>query len=144
MNKLCSAVCAALLVIPAVAMADDMGCNDVNFSADVMAAFPKIKEACQAVTMKDGKAYVKLKAKVVEKGKDTLTVRMMDRDNKPLSEIVVAPGAEDMTKIEGKETKYKDVKKGQDLDIYLEHSRWGLYSSLNNSNMMKIVSRKEL
>ena len=144
MNKLCGAVCAALLVMPAIAMAEDMGCNDVNFGDEVLAAFPKIREACQGVTMKDGKAYVQLKAEVVAKDKDTLTVHMMDRQNKPVSEIKVAPGAEDRANVEGKDTKFKDLQKGQDLSVYLEHDRWGLYSSLDQSNMMKIVSRKEL
>jgi hypothetical protein len=146
MNKLCGAVCAALLVMPAIAMAEEsaMGCDSVNFSEEVLAAFPKIRDACQAVTMKDGKPYVKLKAKVVAKDKDTVTVQMMDRQNKPISEVKVAPGADDSAKVEGKEMKYKDLQKGQDLDVYLEHNRWGLYSSLDKSNMMKIVSRKEL
>jgi hypothetical protein len=146
MNKLCGAVCAALLVMPAIAMAEDnaMGCDSVNFSQEVLAAFPRIKDACQAVTMKDGKPFVQLKAEVVAKDKDTVTVRMMDRQNKPISEIKVAPGADDKAKVEGKEMKYKDLQKGQNLDVYLDHNRWGLYSSLDRSNMMKIVSRKEL
>src|SRR4030095_7033837 len=114
------------------------------FGEEVLTAFPNIRDACQAVTVRDGKPFVHLKAKVVAKDKESVTVQMLDRQDKPLSEVKVAPGADDSAKVEGKEMKYKDVQKGTSLDVYLDHNRWGLYSSLDKSNMMKIVSRKQL
>jgi hypothetical protein len=48
-----------------------------------------------------------------------------------------------MAKVEGKETKFTDLKKGTKLDLYIEHSQWGLFASPTGKRMT-ILSREPL
>ena len=37
--------------------------------------------------------------------------------------------------MDGKDTKFTDLEKGMKLDLYIEHSKWGLYSAPNNKRL---------
>ena len=48
-----------------------------------------------------------------------------------------------MASVEGKDTKFTDLKKGTKLDLYIEHSKWGLYASPDGKSLT-ILSRESL
>ena len=130
-------VCALILSIPAVAAAADKGygCDSVNFSDEVLGKLPNAKAACRGVMEKNGGVYVKYTAKVVSSSPDATTVEFIDKNDKPLSRVTFKPAADQMVTIDKKATKYADLKPGQKLNFYIEHNRWGLYSSPNDKAM---------
>ena len=144
MNHFSRVLCVALLAVPAIGIAkDDMGCDSVNWGEEVLAKFPNAAKACHGVTMKNGEAYAHYVAKVVARDSESVTVNLIDKDGKAISEIKFMPNPEQNIKIDGKDKKYLDLDKGQKLDLYIQHSRWGLYSD-PDSTPMKILSRKDL
>ena len=143
MNKFCSALCVALLAMPAITMAGESGCDTVNFGEDVLSKFPNAAKACHGVTMKNGAAYAHYVAEVVATDKDTVTVHLIDKQGKGISKVVFAPAEDQRVRIDGKETRYTDLKTGTKLDFWIEHSKWGLYASPEGPRMT-ILSREDL
>ena len=136
-------VCAFLLAMPGLALAGGPGCDNVNFSAEVVAKFPNAQKACIAVLEKDGGVYVKYEADVVSASKDSVTVDFLDKNGKGVSRVTFAPAADQTAEIDGKAMAFSSMKKGMKLHFYIEHSRWGLYAN-PAARPMKILSSESL
>jgi hypothetical protein len=139
-----SLVLSALLAVPAIAVAaDEIGCQSVNFGADVIEQFPNAVRACRGVKEKDGTVYARYVAKVVDNSKGNLTVVFEDKDGKGVSRVVFAPTADQGLNLNGKDTKYSDLKKGDVIDMWLPHSRFGLYGTPGGPKLT-VVSKETL
>lgn len=142
MNR--SVILAALLAMPAVAVAaDDNGCQNVNFGADVLAEFPNAVRACRGVMEKDGTVYARYVAKVVDTSKGNLTVVFEDKDGKGVAKAVFAPTDDADVSMGGKATKYSSLKKGDVIDMWVPHSRFGLYG-IPGGPKLTVVSKETL
>lgn len=146
MKLISKLLCVALVAVPFAAMAADdnsMGCDSVNWGKDVLTNFPNAQKACQDVSMRNGEPFAHYIAKVVANEGETVTVHLLGRDKKPMTEVVLAPNPKQKMTVEGKGTNSADLKKGDKLDLYIMHSRWGLYSD-PDSTPMTIKSRRDL
>jgi hypothetical protein len=133
-----------MLSVPAVAMAaETMGCDNVNIGAEVMAKFPNIRSTCQEVKEREGGIYIRFVGDVVSASKDKATVRIKDRSGKDVSEMEIGWDAGQKIKIGGNEMNFSDLRKGDQLDFWIEHSKWGLFSKPGSSSL-KILNRKDL
>jgi hypothetical protein len=136
--------CVALLSIPAIALAaSPKSCDAVNLGPEVLAKFPNAVRACHDLSEKNGGIYMHYVAKVVDVAKDGVTVEMLDTNNKAVSRVKFVPAADQMAKVEGKDESFGALKKGTKLDLYIEHSKWGLYASPDGKRMT-IVSQETL
>jgi len=144
MNIISRALCLTVLFVPVVALAADdaKGCDSVNWGQEVLAKFPNAQKGCRGVMTKEGNVYAHYMAKVVSASADSVTVNMLDKDNKPFSEVTFVPGRSDIN-VNGKPTKVKDLKKGTDIDFWIQHNRWGLYSDPGKTPMT-VLSRRDL
>ncbi len=139
-----SLVLATLLAVPAIAVAaDEIGCQSVNFGADVLAEFPNAVRACRGVKEKDGTVYARYVAKVVDTSKGNLTVVFEDKDGKGVSKVVFAPTGDAGLSMGGKDTKYSSLKKGDVIDMWVPHSRFGLYGTPGGPKLT-VVSKETL
>lgn len=146
MNRILGATaCAFMLAGPALAMAasPNYGCDSVNFSQEVLTKMPNAKVLCRGVMEKNGSVYVKYTGKVVASSAESTTVEFLDKDGKAVSRATFKPAAGQMATMEGKKMKYSDLKKGTELNFYIEHNRWGLYATPDDS-AMTIVSVEQL
>ena len=139
-----SLVLATLLAVPAIAVAaDEIGCQSVNFGADVLAEFPNAVRACRGVKEKDGTVYARYVAKVVDTSKGNLTVVFEDKDGKGVSKVVFAPTGDAGLSMGGEDTKYSSLKKGDVIDMWVPHSRFGLYGTPGGPKLT-VVSKETL
>jgi hypothetical protein len=139
-----SVILATLLVVPTVAVAvDDIGCQSVNFGADVLEKFPNAVAACRGVKEKDGVVYARYVAKVVDTGKGTVTIVFENKEGKGVSKVVLAPSADSSLNMGGKDTKYSSLKKGDVIDMWVPHSRFGLYGTPGGPKLT-VVSQETL
>jgi hypothetical protein len=139
-----SVLLAALLAMPAIAVAvDDVGCQSVNFGADVLAEFPNAVRACRGVKEKDGIVYARYVAKVVDSSKGNITVVFEDKDGKGVSKVVFATTDDAGLSMGGKATKYSSLKKGDVIDMWVPHSRFGLYG-IPGGPKLTVVSKETL
>ena len=140
----CAASAALLLAIPVVGSAkDDYGCNDVNFSEEIVAKLPRVRDACQDVKMKGDKVYAHFVGEVMAIDSTAVTVKFKDRAGKDVSELTLAPTQEVSVTADGKEIPFTKLEKGMKIDAYVEHSRWGLYAS-PDGKMLTLLDRKAL
>jgi hypothetical protein len=144
MNRICAAICTAILAVPSIATAADAsGCDSVNISQDVMTKFPKIRSVCQTVKTKEGGIYILFIGEVTEATKSDVTVRIKDRDGKDAADLKLGFAAGQQIKVQGKEMNFADLKKGDKLDFWIEHSKWGLFAK-PGSSAVTVISKTEL
>lgn len=139
-----SVILATLLVVPVVAVAaEEIGCQSVNFGADVLEKFPNAVRGCHGVMEKDGTVYARYVGKVVDNSNGNLTVVFEDKDGKGVAKVVFAPTADQGLSMGGKDVKYSSLKKGDVIDMWLPHSRFGLYGTPGGPKV-NVVSRETL
>jgi hypothetical protein len=141
----CVASAALLLAMPVVGSAanDDYGCNDVNFSQDILKQLPRVRDACQDVKIKNDKVYAHFVGEVVAVDSTAVTVKFKDRAGKDVSELTLAPTQNTSVTSDGKDVPFTKLEKGMKIDAYVEHSRWGIYAS-PDGKMLTLLERKEL
>ena len=142
----CVASAALLLAMPVVGSAatkDDHGCNDVNFSQDILKQLPRVRDACQDVKIKNDKVYAHFVGEVVAVDSTAVTVKFKDRAGKDVSELTLAPTQNTSVTADGKDVPFTKLEKGMKIDAYVEHSRWGIYAS-PDGKMLTLLERKEL
>src|SRR5262245_16596189 len=114
-------LCVMLLALPGAVLAAEstMSCDSVNFGAEVLAKFPNAQKGCIDLSQRNDGVYAHYRAEVVKVEGDTITVNMLDRDGKALSKVKFVPAADETVNLSGKDTKYKDLAKGQKIDLYI-------------------------
>lgn len=142
---LAAAACVAMLAVPAIAGAQAAnGCASVNFGPQVLAAFPKIADACQGLVTKNGEPFARFTAEVRSANADTVTVHFLDRNNKPVSEVVFAVNNPDARiNVSGTPTRVSRLQRGTQVTFYIHHNRWGLFAD-PDSAPLTILSREDI
>jgi hypothetical protein len=148
MNRFHTALLAAALALPLAASAAEMktdptGCDNVNWSKEVLDKFPNAKRGCQRVTTKGDVVYAQYKGEIVKVEKDGIVVHLKDHDGKDMVKMTIAPDPEAMVSLDGKETKFWKLEKGTAVSFYIPRNRWGLYSSPGGQEI-KVVSSEQL
>lgn len=144
MNRISAAICMAILAAPFVATAaEPLGCDNVNIGDEVMAKFPNIRKTCQEVKEKNGGIYIRFVGEVVAVSSDKLTVHSKDREGKDVQEIEMGWDKGQKVKVGGREMEFSKLRKGDKLDFWIEHNKWGLFSKPGASSL-KILNRKDL
>ncbi len=142
MKNLSKAVAIVLLAVPGLALGGDKSCEDVNFGPDVLDHYPNAISGCHGAREKDGVTYVNYKAEVVDVSDDQIRVYFKDKDGDTVSEVVFAPDEEMTATIDGREYKYRDLKEGMTLSLWIPENQLGLYHT-PGAHHMSIVSIKD-
>ncbi len=125
-SKLIAAALA--LSIAGVANAQDSGytCDDLNWSAQVLAANPDIAESCQGVYERNGQLFAKANIEVTRVRGNRLTFRPMHTDGtKGKSRSITLPRTFSAN-IAGQTVRLSDMLPGQELSVYIPEDRFAL------------------
>lgn len=123
-----SALALPLAIGPAFA-ADEMeegtkiACTEMKYSAEFLAKYPDAPAACVEAVDKDGKRYAKFQAKVFLNSKDRTTVELLNVRGDPLTTFSFKPAPDAGVMIDGKKTKFTDLKKGEKISFYVSEDR---------------------
>ena len=108
------------------AMAQSPTCDDINWSATVLAANPDIAQTCRGVYEKDGMLYAKATIEVVRVRGNNVTFRPLHTDGtRGESRSTTVPSGW-RAEIGGRSYRASDLMRGQELNVYLPHDRWAL------------------
>jgi hypothetical protein len=149
MNRAHTALLVAALALPLAASAadkmktDPTGCDNVNWSKEVLDNFPNAKRGCQRVTAKGDVVYAQYKGEIAKVEKDAIVVHLKDHEGKNMTKLMIAPDPEAMVSLDGKETRFWKLEKGTEVSFYIPHNRWGLYSSPGGAQI-KVVSAEPM
>src|SRR5688572_23757134 len=120
MKTLMSLGSLVLALVPAAALAQQpAACERVQFSEDVLARFPNIRQACLDVINKDGQDYVVVKADLVRATSRRMTVRIKRPDGSYSDPIGINIKPNARLNVDGKMVGIQDVAVGQELTAYV-------------------------
>jgi hypothetical protein len=104
-------------------------CSDLTFSKAFLAKYPKAPAACIEARTYNGKKYAKFDGKVyLMAGKD-MTVQVNNVSGEALSAITVEPETSASLLMNGKPTKFSDLKVGDMISIWVSQDRYSFYSA---------------
>jgi hypothetical protein len=104
-------------------------CSDLTFSKNFLAKYPKAPAACIEARTYHNKKYAKFNGKVYLKEGDTMTIQVNNTAGDSLSAITVQPQAAATLLVNGKETKFSDLKVGDAISIWVSQDRFDFYSA---------------
>jgi hypothetical protein len=120
MKTLMSLGSLVLALVPAAALAQQpAACERVQFSEEVLARFPNIRQACLDVINKDGQDYVVVKADLVRATSRRMTVRIKRPDGSYSDPIGINIQPNARLNVDGKMIGIQDVAVGQELTTYV-------------------------
>jgi hypothetical protein len=106
-------------------MASDkkIACTEMKYSSEFLSKYPDAPAACVEAVEKEGKRYAKFKAKVYLNSADRTTVQLLNTKGDPLTTFSIKPGPDASVDIDGKKTKFKDLKTGEKISFYVSEDR---------------------
>ena len=120
MKTLISLGSLVLALVPAAALAQQpAACERVQFSEEVLARFPNVRQACLDVINKDGQDYVVVKADLVRATSRRMTVRIKRPDGSYSDPIGINIKPNARMNVDGKMVGIQDVAVGQELTAYV-------------------------
>jgi len=120
MKTLMSLGSLVLALVPALALAQQpAACERVQFSEEVLARFPNIRQACLDVINKDGQDYAVVKANLVRATPRRMTVQIKRPDGSLSEPIGINVKSNKRIMIAGRKTPIQDVAIGQELTAYV-------------------------
>ncbi len=114
-------------------------CSDLTFSKAFLAKYPKAPAACIEARTYHGKKYAKFDGKVYLIDGASMTVQVNNVAGDALSAITVQPASTATLLVNGKQTKFSDLKVGDPISIWVSQDRFSFYSSPGHSGG-KVVS----
>ena len=98
-------------------------CSELHFSDEFLKKYPEAPAACVEAREYQGKRYAKFQAKVYLNSPDRTTVQLLNTRGDPLSTFSFKPGPDAAVDIDGKKTKFTDLKKGEKISFYVSEDR---------------------
>lgn len=101
-------------------------CDDLNWSVQVVAANPDIREACLGVYVRNDTYYARSQIELVQVRGNTLTFRPVHRDGSKgkIRRVTVPAGWQAL--IEGRRYSASQLSTGQRLDVFIPEDRFAL------------------
>jgi len=114
-----------LLAIGATASAQtDLTCDDIVFGPEITSRYAEVAAGCWDVVELSGERYAKMKVEVIQTRGRTGTLRFKHRDGGYGPTQSTTVDADWRTEIDGRSYSMRQLKAGQDLNIYIPSDRW--------------------
>lgn len=101
-------------------------CEDLNWSAEVLARNPDIGQTCRAVYEKDGRLFAQVPIEVIRTRGNTMTFRTLHTDGTRGESRSVTMDPSFRAQIGGRSYRVSDLNRGQQLNVYLPEDRFAL------------------
>lgn len=110
----------AFLAMAQTASAQNVTCDNANFSESVMNQFAGIRNSCLAIVQRGGEPHALLHAEVTRVMSPNLTVKFERRDGKYTNTVTFQPAADYIFSVEGgRKVAYKDLTVSSRLRVYV-------------------------
>jgi hypothetical protein len=96
------------------------------FTGDIARQYPNAKNACLDVVTKDGQQFAHFKARITRVRGNTVEAEFKQPDGTYTRPISFTPSPDARIRIAGQTYRYRDLTRGQELDVYLPPNRWAI------------------
>lgn len=112
------AAVASFAAIPA-ASAEEVTCENANFSTEVMEQFAGVRYSCLEIVERNGEPHAKLKATVVRVSPPNLTLKFA-REGGLTNPVTITPGSDYIFTVDdGREVPLRELTVSSELRIYV-------------------------
>jgi hypothetical protein len=101
-------------------------CNDLNFTGPVAREFPDARKACLDVVEREGKDFAHFQARIRNVRGGTVEAEFRMPDGTYSRPITVTPDPSARVRIGGRDYRWRELSRGQELDVWLPPDRWEL------------------
>ena len=99
-------------------------CRDLTFTGPVARQFPNARDACLGVETRDGRQYAHFTARIRAVRGNTIEAEFKQPDGTYGRPISFTPEPDARVRIAGRTYRYRDLSRGQELDVWLPPDRW--------------------
>ena len=99
-------------------------CRDLTFTGPVAREFPQARDACLGVETREGRPYAHFQARIRNVRGNTVEAEFKMPDGTYSRPISVTPDPEARVRIAGRTYRWRDLSRGQELDVWLPPDRW--------------------
>ena len=99
-------------------------CNDITFTGPVAQEFPQARNACLDVVEREGREYAHFQARIRSVRGGTVEAEFRMPDVTYSRPITVTPDPSARVRIGGRDYRWRDLSRGQELDVWLPPDRW--------------------
>jgi LPXTG-motif cell wall-anchored protein len=119
-------VAALLLSLCCQSALAQSNCGNITFSGEIASRFPNARNACLDVVTKEGQQFAHFKARIrnVSGNKVEAEFKQADGSWGRPAEFQMDPSSR--IRIAGQSYRYRDLSRGQELDVYLPPDRWAI------------------
>lgn len=112
-----------LVVASSAALAQPPTCDDIEYKPSTIERFPSVAQSCNSVVNRNGKLYVRLVAEVIRVKNGSVSIYLVGPDGSKIrQDFEPPPGFRAM--ISGKPTPLRDLRRGEEIHLYLPQSDW--------------------
>ena len=101
-------------------------CGDIVFSSDISSRFPNARNACLDVVEKNGPNFAHFKARIARVSGNSVEAEFRQADGSWGRPVQFQPDPSARVRIAGQSYRYRDLSRGQELDVYLPPDRWAI------------------
>jgi hypothetical protein len=101
-----------------------LGCDDLTFTGPVARQFPDARDACLGVETREGRPYAHFNARIRNVRSNVVEAEFKLPDGTYGRPITFMPDPDARVRIAGRDYRYRDLSRGQELDVWLPPDRW--------------------
>lgn len=106
-----------------VASLPKVECSTLKFGKAFLDKYPDAPAACQEARVYNGKRYAKFEAEVYISDPEFMTVNLLSATGARVTTFSFKPGPDQMIKINGKDTKFHDLRVGEKMTFWVSEDR---------------------
>jgi hypothetical protein len=99
-------------------------CGDIEFGSAINSRFPNAANACLDVVTRDGEQYAHFIARIVRVRGNEVEAEFKYPDGTYGRTVAFSPSTDARVRIQGRTYRYRDLSRGQELDVYLPPNLW--------------------
>jgi hypothetical protein len=104
-------------------------CSAIKFSKAFLQKYPKAPDACIEARQYKGQKYAKFNARVFLPMTDRITVEILNPNGDSVDTFSFKPSPSAMVSVNGKDTSYKDLRKGDPISFWVPQSRMEVHAT---------------
>lgn len=106
---------------------DRASCNEVDWHRNLLRDYPWVVEACHEAIIVDGKKYARFEAEFQEfhRNDGAITSNFKNNRGRSLGSVRLMPGDDQHVLLDGRETQFSQLRRGQTLNFYAPEDMYG-------------------
>ena len=99
-------------------------CGNIVFGEAITSQFPNARNACLGVVTRDGRQFAHFQARIRSVRGNQIEAEFKQPDGTWGRPVAFTPESDARARVAGRSYRYRDLSRGQELDVYLPPDRW--------------------